>query len=152
YPARIIVQILGLSDEDVQSFVRISFAMVTFAQPEVAVDAARVIYDWIADVADQKRDQPVTDDLISQLVHVEVDGERLTTDEIAAFVRILFVGGFETTMKGLSNTLVGLLTTGQWKLLLEDRDLIPRAVVEGLRWETSVLGMPRFATRDHELF
>jgi cytochrome P450 len=152
YPARIIVQILGLSDEDVQSFVRTSFAMVTFAQPEVAVDAARVIYDWIADVADQKRDEPVTDDLISQLVHVEVDGERLTTDEIAAFVRILFVGGFETTMKGLSNTLVGLLTTGQWKLLLEDRDLIPRAVDEGLRWETSVLGMPRFATRDHELF
>jgi cytochrome P450 len=152
YPARIIVQILGLSDDDVQAFVRTSFAMVTFAKPEVAVDAAKVIYDWIADVADKKRDEPVTDDLISQLAHIEVDGERLTTDEIAAFVRILFVGGFETTMKGLSNTLVGLLTTGQWKFLVEDRDLIPKAVDEGLRWETSVLGVPRFATRDHDLF
>jgi cytochrome P450 len=152
YPANVIVKILGLNDADVFDFVHTAFAMVTFAEPGSAVEAGQVLYDWIADVAEAKRRQPVTDELVSQLVHLDVDGNKLTTDEIAAFLRILFVGGFETTMKGLSNVLVGLLTTGQWKLLVEDRSLVPRAIDEGLRWETSVLGMPRMATCDHELF
>jgi cytochrome P450 len=152
YPANVIVKILGLNDEDVLDFVHTAFAMVTFSDPGIAVEAGQVLYDWIADVAESKRRQPVTDELVSQLVHLEVGDDKLSTDEIAAFLRILFVGGFETTMKGLSNVLVGLLTTGQWNLLVEDRSLVPRAIDEGLRWETSVLGMPRMATCDHDLF
>jgi cytochrome P450 len=84
-------------------------------------------------------------------VRAELDGERLSTDEIAAFVRMLFPAGFETTMKGLSNALVGLLTSGQWALVREDRSLVTRAIEEGLRWQTSVLGMPRVATSDVEV-
>jgi cytochrome P450 len=61
---------------------------------------------------------------------------------------LLYPAGFETTFRAMANTLVGLLTSGQWSLVREDRSLISAAVEEGLRWEAAVLGHPRWTVQD----
>jgi cytochrome P450 len=126
--------------------------MATFARPELAIPAGQVVYDWIEHLAAEMRERPPNPSLLSKLVNAELEGHRLTTDEVASFVRLLFIGGFETTVKGLSNVLVGLLTSGQWGLVRDHRSLLPGAVEEGLRWETPTLGVPRIARHEHNLF
>ena len=150
-PARIIVAILGLDDDDTAVFTNAAMTMVTFSDPILALEASAVLRDWIASITVRARQRPEVPTLISHLAHIEVEGERLSIDEIAAFVRLLFVGGFETVVKGFSNVMVGLLSSQQWRLLT-DSAACASAIEEGLRWETPVLGMPRTALKDQELF
>jgi cytochrome P450 len=152
YPAKVITDIIGLPESDLTPFIKTALAMVTFSDFELASSAAQVMFDWITSLAHDARQRPHGQGLISLLAHVEVDGDRLSDDEIAAFIRILFVAGFETTVQGFANSLVGLLTSGQWELVRDDRTLVKAAVDEGLRWQTSVLGMPRVAREDQMLF
>jgi cytochrome P450 len=152
YPARVMGDILGLNAEDAQTFKYAALAMATFARPDLAIPAGQVVYDWIEVLSAETREQPPNESLLSKLVHAEMDGHRLTTEEVASLVRLLFVGGFETTVKGLSNVLVGLLTSGQWGLVRDERSLLPNAVEEGLRWETRRSACPGSRQRDQELF
>ena len=71
----------------------------------------------------------------------------LADEEIASLVRLLFVGGFETTFRAMGSLFVGLLTTGQWGLLLQRPTLIRAAVEEALRWEAPILGQVRYSVR-----
>src|SRR6202012_5434323 len=89
------------------------------------------------------------DDLVSQLISAEVDGRRLSDEEIYPFLRLLLPAGAETTYRSSSNLLFGLLTNpDQLDALRNDRDLIPPAIEECLRWDPPLLGIMRPATRD----
>ena len=151
FPAEVIVAILGLPTDDVRTFTNTALAMITFSNPSLAMEAGTVLHEWIIDLAENARRRSPEPNLLSQLAVAEEDGDRLTSDEISSFLRLLFVGGFETTVKALANLAVGLLTSGQWSLLREQPDLVPAAVEEGLRWQTSVLGVPRVAVEDVEV-
>ena len=87
-------------------------------------------------------------DVISVLVKAELEGQRLTDDEIIAFLRLLLPAGAETTYRSSSNLLFGLLTNNQLDALRADRDLMPQAIEEGLRWEPPLLTIMRTATCD----
>jgi cytochrome P450 len=92
------------------------------------------------------------DDLVSQLISAEVDGRRLSDDEIYPFLLLLLPAGAETTYRSSSNLLFGLLShPGQLDMVRADRGLVPQAIEEALRWETPLLTVARLATEDVEL-
>lgn len=95
-----------------------------------------------------RREQP-TDDLISVLVHAEVDGDRLDDEELIAESLLLLIGGDETTRHVITGGVYQLLLErDRWEALRADRSLVPTAVEEMLRWVTPIKNMARTATTD----
>src|SRR5436305_1025935 len=87
------------------------------------------------------------DDLLTRLVEAEVDGERLTPQEILGFVQLLLVGGQETTANLINNAVLCFLEyPDQLARLRAEPDLLPSAIEEALRYRSPVHWMPR-ATR-----
>jgi cytochrome P450 len=87
---------------------------------------------------EQRRAEP-RDDLMSRLVHAEVDGERLTDEEIFSFLRLLLPAGAETTYRLIGNTVFALLTEpGRLEEVAADRTRVDLAIEESLRWESPV--------------
>jgi cholest-4-en-3-one 26-monooxygenase len=92
------------------------------------------------------------DDLMSILVHAEVDGDRLSHDEIIQESLLILIGGDETTRHVISGGVHQLLLhRDQWERLAADPTARPAAVEEMLRWVTPIKNMVRTATRDVEL-
>ena len=113
--------------------------------------ASAALRDYFAAVLDERRKNPA-DDLISELVHVELDGQRLDDEEIYSFLRLLLPAGVETTYRASGNLLFGLLThPDQLNAVREDRSLIPQAFEESLRWEPPVAVVLRRAMESTEL-
>jgi cytochrome P450 len=100
------------------------------------------------------REQYPGDDLMTALVQAEVDGERLTHAEIAAFLVLLSVAGNDTSRHTTSHAVRALtLNPDQRKLLLEDPDgRLPDAVEEFVRWASPVMTFRRTTTREVELY
>ena len=89
------------------------------------------------------------DGLIATLATVEVDGEKLTSDELGMFLIQLLVAGNETTRNALSGGLVALAERPEaWARLRAEPALVATAVEEILRWTTPVISFMRTATRD----
>jgi cytochrome P450 len=82
---------------------------------------------------------------MSTLVHAEVDGHRLTDEEVYGFLRLLLPAGAETTYRLISTALFALLThTDQLDETRHDRSKVERPIEETLRWESPV----QFAARE----
>src|SRR5579859_1339676 len=116
-----------------------------------AVAASRELRGYFGEIiADRRRH--TRDDLVSQLVAAEVDGRRLSDDEIYPFLLLLLPAGAETTYRSSSNLLFGLLSDPeQLETVRADRGLVPQAIEEALRWESPLLTVARLATADVEL-
>jgi cytochrome P450 len=100
------------------------------AECMVLMDA---MYDYLADLIGQKRTHPA-DDVMTQLVQAEEDGDRLSTDELLAQLVTLYVAGHEPTTALVGNGLLLLMQQpDQLRLLRERPDLIGNAVQELLR-------------------
>jgi cytochrome P450 family 142 subfamily A polypeptide 1 len=98
------------------------------------------------------RQEHPRDDLMSILVHAEVDGERLSVDDVVQESLLILIGGDETTRHVISGGIHQLLLhPDQWQRLAEHPDERPTAVEEMLRWVTPIKNMVRTATRDTEL-
>ena len=98
-----------------------------------------------------RRDTP-NDDLVSVLVHAEVDGAHLTDDEIVMETLLLLVGGDETTRHVTTGGMLQLLAEPETRRrLAADLDLLPNAVEEMLRWVTPIKNMARTTTRPVDL-
>lgn len=98
-----------------------------------------------------KRRAEPTEDLFSILVNAEVDGQRMSDDEIVFETLLILIGGDETTRHTLSGGTEQLLRhRDQWDRLLDDDALVPGAVEEMLRWTSPVKNMARTLTRDTE--
>jgi cytochrome P450 family 142 subfamily A polypeptide 1 len=92
------------------------------------------------------------DDLISVLVHAEIDGEKLDDEEILQEGLLILVGGDETTRHVISGGMEQLVRhPEQRRRLVQDPARIPTAVEEVLRWVTPIQNMNRTATRDVEV-
>lgn len=102
------------------------------------------------DVIAKRRAEP-TDDLFSILVNAEVEGQRMSDDEIVMETLLILIGGDETTRHTLSGGTEQLLRhRGQWEALVANRDLLPGAIEEMLRWTSPVKNMCRTLTADTE--
>jgi cytochrome P450 family 107 subfamily K polypeptide 1 len=154
-PVTVICEMLGIPPEDREQTRRWSEDLLSAQSPERVEEIGRNIGEFIAYLRDlfaQKRENP-GDDLISQLLYVEVEGDRLTEDEVLAMVFILFVAGHITTVNLIANGVFALLThPDQAAQLRADQSLAVNAVEEILRYygpaETTT---PRFAREDVEL-
>ena len=92
------------------------------------------------------------DSLVTQMRAAEVEGERLTDDEILVFFGLLVFAGNDTTRNTASNGMLTLLEhRDQWEMMCADTELIPGAVEEVLRYTSVVNWFKRTATRDTEI-
>ena len=152
FPVHVIAGMLGLPADDLPEFHRRAVELISIAANiERGLSASQWLYDYFRSIIEQRRDEP-RGDVISVLVGAELDGQRLTDDEIVAFLRLLLPAGAETTYRSSSNLMFGLLThPDQLAALRGDRSLMPRAIEEGLRWEPPLTSIGRTATRDVEV-
>ncbi|GMU78749.1 MAG: cytochrome P450 [Acidimicrobiia bacterium] len=152
YPVQVICGIVGVPLEDSEQFQRWAEEINTGPlNPEVGMAASRAMRAYLEPIVEARRVDP-TGDLISDLVHAEIEGERLTDEKIYGFLRLLLPAGAETTFRVMGNALVALLTVpGLMARVVADRTLLAAVIEETLRWETSVTQVSRVATADTEI-
>jgi cytochrome P450 len=104
------------------------------------------------ELAKFRRSQP-GDDLMTSIVEAEVDGHRLTDEEMGAFLILLASAGNDTTKQTTSHAMLALVNNpAQRDWLMEDfENRIGLAIEEFVRWSTPVLQFARFATEDTEI-
>jgi len=152
FPVAVIAGMMGLPARDFPAFHRLAVELISLTVDwERGMRASAGLREIFARVLAERRSEP-RDDLISVLAHAELEGTRLTDEEIYAFLRLLAPAGAETTYRSSSNLLFGLLShPDQLEAVRADRGLLPQAIQEGLRWEAPLLGIMRRATRDTEV-
>jgi cytochrome P450 len=149
FPTRVTAALLGLPNEDLSLFRRLSLELISIqVDIEAGLRASVELHDYFLEKVGQRR-RKTTNDIIGDLVAAEIDGEKLTDDAIISFLRLLLPAGLETTYRSSGNLLYLLLThPDQLRAVQEDRSLIPAAIEEGLRFETPLISVPRTTTRD----
>jgi cytochrome P450 len=106
---------------------------------------------YLTDLIAQRRQEP-TDDLLTRLVEAEVDGERLTQEEILGFFQLLVVGGQETTANLISNAMLCFIERPEQLARVKAApELLPLAIEEVLRYRSPFQWLMRTPTRDIEL-
>ncbi len=152
FPTRITAALLGLPQEDMELFRRLSLDLISITENiEAGLTASVELGTYFQQQVDQRRSK-MTEDIIGDLVAAEIDGEKLTDEAIISFLRLLLPAGLETTYRSSSNLLYLLLThPDQLEAVQQDRDLIPAAIEEALRYETPLVMVPRNATQDVEI-
>ncbi|MCV7288084.1 cytochrome P450 [Mycolicibacterium wolinskyi] len=116
--------------------------------PASAIAASGELLVYYADMVKQRR-RNLTDDLTSALVEAEIDGDKLTDDEIMAFLFLMVVAGNETTTKLLANAAYwGYKNADQLAPVFDDHDLITPWVEETLRYDTSSQILARAVVED----
>jgi cytochrome P450 len=144
-PMAVIGEMLGIPAEEraaLQPHVRAAVKTLELNPPLEDLDAAAAADNVIAEHLElliaERRARP-TDDLLSQLVHVEEQGDQLNHGELVTTVMLLFAAGFETTTNLIGNGLLALLDhPGELQRLRADRSLMKTAVEELLRWDAPV--------------
>jgi cytochrome P450 len=152
FPTRVTAALLGLPQEDLEMFRRLSLDLISITEDiEAGLNASVELGTYFQEQVDQRR-STMTDDVIGDLVAAEIDGEKLTDEAIISFLRLLLPAGLETTYRSSGNLLQLLLThPDQLRDLQQDRSLIPAAIEEGIRYETPLVLVTRNTTRDVEM-
>ena len=152
FPTRVTAALLGLPQEDLETFRRLSLDLISITEDiEAGLTASVELGTYFQEQVDQRR-RTMTEDIIGDLVAAEIDGVKLTDEAIISFLRLLLPAGLETTYRSSGNLLQLLLTNpDQLEALQQDRDLIPAAIEEGIRYETPLVLVARNTTRDVEL-
>jgi cytochrome P450 len=120
--------------------------------PAEAIQASADLMVYYADMVDSRRDK-LTDDLTSALVEAEIDGDRLTDEEIIAFLFLMVVAGNETTTKLLANAAYwGFKNPDQLAPVFDDHSLVKPWVEETLRYDTSSQILARAVSADMSLY
>ncbi|MGH7803288.1 MAG: cytochrome P450, partial [Candidatus Binatia bacterium] len=120
-------------------------------RPEQGLAASRALREYLSPIIAERRAER-QGDLISELIDAEVEGHRLTDDEIFGFLLLLLPAGAETTFRLLGNVLYALLShPAALEAVRADRAELRWAIEETLRWETPLLATARRATRNVEM-
>lgn len=153
-PLKIVCDMMGVPESQYDFVFRTSNVILGASDPEYVPDADNILVALLQagnELAELMRDlgrhreQHPTDDVTSALVNAEIDGERLTPDELASFFILLVVAGNETTRNAISWGLK-LLTDHpeQRRSWLDDLDgVTPTAIEEIVRWASPVIFMRR---------
>jgi cytochrome P450 len=169
-PIRVLARLLGAPDEDTDRLIDWGDRMIGNTDPEltdVLLDspeseqyrmlpfrspAALELFGYAHEMAAERR-RAESDDLVSKLVHSEIDGQRLSERELDTMFLLLVVAGNETTRQAIAHGMLALIEhRDQWRRLVEDPELIwTSGADEILRWSTPVLHFRRTATRDVEV-
>jgi cytochrome P450 len=154
-PSRVIGELIGIPDERISDFLHWTESMVELpdgtTQAEAIKSPAASIYGEFARLLDQRR-RARQDDLMSALIDAELEGRKLTQEELLGFCFVLVVAGNDTTTNLIANGAVLLAEhPEQRRLLAEDPSLLDGAIEEMLRYESPAQALPRRLTRDATL-
>jgi pulcherriminic acid synthase len=159
FPVSVIADMLGLDKADHDRFHRWYTAVVAFfsnlsGDPEVAAAGERTrveFAEYMLPIIRERRDN-VGDDLLSTLCAAEVDGVKMSDEDIKAFCSLLLAAGGETTDKAIASIFANLLMhPEQLAAVREDHGLIPRAFAETLRYTPPVHMIMRQSATEAEL-
>jgi cytochrome P450 len=126
-----------------------TFAIASFV--EDAQEAGENLADYFRCLIAERRKAP-GDDMVSQLIATEVDGETLDEEILVAFLRHILNASGDTTYRTTGSMLTALLSDpALLATIRQDRELIPLAIEETLRWEGPVVANFRYLTREIEM-
>jgi len=157
FPARTIATVIGAPAEDAvalqewSSLVQQQFDIRALAEEPARIERAVCeLYDYVANLLEKRRSEPA-DDLISTLLQVEAEGERLSGPECVNLVLNVLAGGIDTTAAQLAHALrLFAAHPEQWELIGQRPELVPRAVDEVLRFEPITPFTARLCTEQIE--
>jgi cytochrome P450 len=155
-PATILIELFGIPDEDKPRFRTWSNSIVeAIGDLEALLRSDAIIAEFEAylyQLINEKRQHPL-DDLLSQLIQSEAEGEKLSTKELVSTIFLFLIAGHETTTNVISNAMLALLRhPDQMKLLQQDPSLIKTALEECLRYQGPLMKATyRWALEDVEL-
>lgn len=155
-PVIVICRLLGVPEDMADQLLRWSNAMVAMYQArrtreieDAAMQASAEFRDFITGYIDTRR-QSSADDLISQLIAAEEDGEKLSTDELITTCILLLNAGHEATVHSIGNAVKTLLETGTDRAFLAP-DKVDQTVEECLRFDPPLHMFTRYAYEDIEI-
>jgi len=158
-PALVIMDMLGVPREELGVLKALSDEMALFigsardarAKYDRAEQATREMTEFFRALVVKRRAQPTTD-LLSALVHLEDDGEKLSEEELVAMCVLLLFAGHETTAHHIANGLQALLRfPGELQRLRDEPSLAPAAVEELLRYDGPIGAQVRIVQTEREL-
>ncbi len=161
-PLRIICEMMGIPESQYKFVFERTNIILGPGDPEYVPDIMQAIpalltagaelNQLFTELAERRRQTP-TEDLTSALVTAEVDGERLSDQELASFFILLVVAGNETTRNAISHGMKALCDYPEQRALWQANfeAIAPTAVEEIVRWATPVIHFRRTATRDTEI-
>jgi cytochrome P450 len=149
FPVRVICALCGISAEDSPRFLQWAMDIHRgMHNPEVGMAAARAMQTYLEPIVEARRADP-GDDLISDIVRAEVDGQMLSDAEIYGFLRLLLPAGSESTFRTMASAVFSMLTIpGLLHRATAERSLLPSIVEETIRWDVANTMVSRVATRD----
>jgi cytochrome P450 len=162
FPSQVFLTMLGLPMDHLPRFLELKDG---FIRPESITGhprhhensvalmrrTATEIYDYFDRVIQERKAAP-GNDLVTQLVETEVEGSRLSHEDVLDICFLLLVAGLDTVSASLDCLMLHLATHPERRqALADDASLIPSAVEELLRWESPVMMVARVATRDYEI-
>jgi len=157
--SRVIGSFMGIPPEDDEIWARLMNTTLGAGDPDINPEGAEIvmqrdvpeIFERCRRLIAARRENP-TDDLLSVLVHAEVDGERLEEHEIVMGFFLLVAAGNDSTKATYSSAMRALMENpDQKQMLLDDPSLVPSAVEEALRMFPAFAHFRRTATCDTEL-
>jgi cytochrome P450 len=160
-PATAFLALMGLPQSELPRFLRIKDMIIRpqtlLADPtpegaqELRKDAGRQIYEFFGKVIDERKQKPGTD-MVSYLLETEIDGHRLSREDILDVSFLLILAGLDTVTATLGCNMAYLAANPeQRRRIIEKPETIPGAVEELLRWETPVTAVPRIVKREVEI-
>jgi cytochrome P450 len=157
--ARVLKRALGLGFVEEETlrrwFVELATGAANFeGDPEkqaIADAASTEVNETLAPVVERLEREP-DDTLLSSMVHTEVEGERLTREEIQSNLKVMIVGGLQATTDLIALSMWAILShPDQLEEVRGDEKLVDRAIEEAARWHAPVGTSTRQTTRDTEL-
>ncbi len=162
FPSSVFLGLMGLPESDLRTVLRLRDgslhpekidpdAAVDFDKRAAVMDAnGLAIYDYFNQQLDERERQP-TDDILSHFLGSEIDGDRLTREDILDTCFLFLIAGLDTVSDTLTCSYAYLANHPKHRQqIVDDPDLIPAAVEELLRWESPVpMGVPRVALARH---
>jgi len=163
FPSQVFLTLFGLPMADLPTFLKMKDGAIRpdqvvgheFGHPETETyqqQTADSIYAYFERVIDERAGGPEREDLLSHFLQAEVDGDRLTHEEILDICFLFLIAGLDTVTASLDCFFGYLADHPEARhQIVDDPDAIPMMVEEMLRWETPVMGTARVATRDSEV-
>jgi len=156
YPVRIICKLLGIPHSDMDKFMKwavdmlSNFDMNYEKSTEAILKSQKEMDEYVENFIEMRRNNP-QDDLISVLVHTEVDGEKLSPEEIITLIEALMIAGIDTTQNQLSTAVSILIDNpSAWDTLVNEPSSAKFIVEELMRISGAVASTARIAAEDIE--
>ncbi len=156
FPSAVFLGLMGLPWEELDTFLRLkdgiirpgSIEMEQEERQQIQRDVGQELYAYFDAILDERLKAP-KDDILTRFNTAEIDGEKLSREEILDICFLFFIAGLDTVTDSLTCFFAYLAEHDDHRRQIVDNpDIIPTAVEELLRWETPVPNVPRMATTE----